>query len=259
MDMFKRSALLLGALILLCYVPAGQVRGQGVELLKVEIIQEYPHDTKSFTQGLLWCNNLVLESTGGYGSSRLRKVRLADGKVLREVTLPYRYFGEGLARIDDRLYQLTWREGKAFVYNLADFSHLRTLEYSGEGWGLTYDGSWLIRSDGSDSLTFHDPSTFAFFRKLPVRLAGRPVFRLNELEFVEGAIYANIWQSTDIVRIDPATGQVTGVIDTSTLPYRTRVAGEDVLNGIAYDQESKTFLLTGKLWPKLYQVRFVPR
>ncbi len=237
---------------------SGGLQNRGVERFTLEIVREYPHDTSAFTQGLVWCNDLYFESTGGYGRSRLRKVRLEDGKVLREVALPSQYFGEGLALAENLLYQLTWQEGKAFVYDMQRFQSVKTLAYLGEGWGLTYDGSWLIRSDGSDRLTFHDPRSFAFFRRVSVQLDGRPVFRINELEFAEGAVYANVWQTTDILRIDPSSGQVTGVIDASSLPYRPRVPGEDVLNGIGYDSERKTFLLTGKLWPKLYEVRLKP-
>lgn len=257
--MAKFAVLLLVAVGTLWLTGAGGLQGQAVERYVVEIIREFPHDTRSFTQGLIWCNNLYYESTGGYGESKLRKVRLEDGKVLREVPLPFRYFGEGLAQAGDLLFQLTWREGKALVYDSRDFKHVKTLDYSGEGWGLAFDGSWLIRSDGSDRLTFHDPETFAFFRRISVRLFGQPVHRLNELEYAQGSVYANIWQSTDIVRIDPATGEVTGIIDASSLPYRPRIPGEDVLNGIGYDEDTKTFLLTGKRWPKIYQVRFRPR
>jgi glutaminyl-peptide cyclotransferase len=228
---------------------------QAVEQLKVEILREYPHDTSSYTQGLVWCGPVYYESTGQFGRSKLRKVRLEDGKVLLERPLEAQYFGEGLARVGNLLLQLTWMAGKAFVYDFRDFSLLRSHDYEGEGWGLTHDGTWLVMSDGSDILTFRDVESFGVWRKVPVRLNGQPVRLLNELEWVDGAVFANVWKSTTIVRIDPSSGQVTGLVDASVLPYRPRIAGEDVLNGIAYNEERKTFLLTGKSWPRLYEVR----
>jgi glutaminyl-peptide cyclotransferase len=233
-----------------------RAEADGVERLTIRILAEYPHDTNAFTQGLIWCGDYVYESTGRYGASRLRQVRLSDGELIREVRLSPRLFGEGLARRGEQLVQLTWRSGIAMIYDFATFRETGRLSYSGEGWGLTFDGGWFIMSDGSDVLTFRDPDTFAVWRRLPVTLEGRPVHLLNELEYAHGSVFANVWQSTDIVRIDPATGAVTAVIDASSLPYRSRMAGEDVLNGIAYHAERGTFLLTGKLWPKLFEVRF---
>ncbi len=222
----------------------------------MKILKDYPHDTSSFTQGLVRSGACLYESTGERGYSKLRKVRLADGKVLRERSLERRYFGEGLALAQGRLIQLTWTSGVAFIWDPETFEPLGQFSYSGEGWGLTFDGSWLIMSDGSSVLTLRDPKSFAVWRRLPVTLNGRPVENLNELEYVEGQIYANVWQSTQIVRIDPSSGHVTAVIDASSLPYTPRVPGNDVLNGIAYDPQKGTFLLTGKLWPRLFEVRF---
>lgn len=257
---FFRPALIstLGCFIWLNCAGGGglPVLGQSVERLSLELISEYPHDATAFTQGLIWCSGKLYESTGRYGDSRLRKVRLKDGRVVRERRLPFNFFGEGLARVEDRLYQLTWRSGTALVYDLKTFEPIRQIRYSGEGWGLTFDGSWLVMSDGSDTLTFRDPASLVVWRRLPVRLEGRPVQWLNELEFAEGEIFANVWQSDQIVRIDPETGQVTAVIDASSLPYKPRSRTEDVLNGIAYVPSRGTFLLTGKLWPKVYEVRF---
>jgi len=233
-----------------------QVPTKPVERLKVRIVATYPHDTGAFTQGLIWCGESLYESTGQYGRSSVRKVRLSDGKVTQQVALPSRIFGEGLAKVGNRLFQLTWRSEVALVYDIADFREVKRVPYDGEGWGLAYDGSWFIMSDGSSTLTLRDPESFAVWRRLPVKLDGRPVNWLNELECAKGAIYANIWQSTDIVRIDPGSGAVTAIIDASTLPYTPKVAGEDVLNGIAYNAARDTFLLTGKLWPKLFEVRF---
>lgn len=224
--------------------------------LSVRILSEYPHDITAFTQGLLRCNDTIIESTGRYGRSLLRRYNLSDGQLLGEVKLSPSYFGEGLARIGNRFFQLTWLSGVALVYDAQTLKEVRRLTYQGQGWGLAYDGKRLIMSDGSDLLFYRDPESFRVQETLSVTLEGQPVFRLNELEFAEGAVYANIWQSTDIVRIDPASGRVTAVIDASSLPYQPRNLGEDVLNGIAYDHQNKTFLLTGKLWPRLYEVRF---
>jgi len=183
-------------------------------------------------------------------------VRLSDGKILDQVSLESRLFGEGLARVENKLIQLTWKKQVALVYDLNTFKELERINYSGEGWGLTYDGSWLVMSDGSDILTFRDSRSFAVWRRLQVKLRGRPVKLLNELEYAEGFIYANVWNSSEIMKIDPQSGRVVAVIETSSLRYKPSIYGEDVLNGIAYIPENKTFLITGKLWPKLFEVVF---
>lgn len=226
------------------------------EQLEVEILAEYPHDPRAFTQGLIWHAGELFESTGRYGSSSLRRVRLKDGKVLDKVSLQPTLFGEGLTRIEDRLIQLTWREQIALVYDHESLRETERIEYSGEGWGLTYDGSWLIMSDGTARLTFRDPRSFGVWRRLSVTLEGKPLELLNELEYAEGFIYANVWNSSRIVKIDPQSGNVKAVIDAASLPYKPSAYGEDVLNGIAYIPEKQTFLLTGKLWPVIYEVRF---
>lgn len=227
-----------------------------VEFLRARVLAEYPHDPRAFTQGLLWHHGSLYESTGQYGQSSLKKVELHSGDVLHEVRLSPRLFGEGLAKVGDRLIQLTWREEVALTYEVETFHELGRLNYSGEGWGLTYDGTSLVMSDGSDVLTFRDPKSFAVQRRLPITLKGRPMSLLNELEFADGSVYANIWQKRDIVRIEPLTGHVTAVIDASRLPYQSKEPSEDVLNGIAYIPGRRTFLLTGKLWPKIFEVRF---
>lgn len=244
------------ALVAFLLMSGGALGGDGpVPRSKIRVVATYPHDTSSFTQGLVWDGGTVLESTGRYGYSRIRRLRLESGEVLLERRLPWMFFGEGLAIVGDRLVQLTWREETALIYDLRTFEEVGRVGYQGEGWGLTFDGSWLIMSDGSQTLTFRDPKTFAVWRRLPVRLEGRPVNWLNELEFADGFIYANVWQSTDILKIDPASGRVTAILDASALPYRQRTEGEDVLNGIAWIPERKTFLLTGKLWPNIFEVR----
>lgn len=245
---------------ILALLPEAQVRGHvgpeaTTQLLRPEVVAVYPHDPTRFTQGLLWDRGAVVESTGRYGYSQVVRWRLDDGTVLCSNRLPWDYFGEGIALAKGVLVQLTWREGTAFFYDPVSLRELGRATYEGEGWGLTFDGAWLIMSDGSDVLTFRDPKTLAVWRRLPVRRDGKAVRHLNELEYVEGFIYANVWQSQEIVKIDASSGRVVAVIDCSSLPYRSRMPGEDVLNGIAWIPERRTFLLTGKLWPQIFEVR----
>lgn len=231
----------------------------GVERLVLQVVATHPHDRGAFTQGLVWHKGKLYESTGQYGGSSLRLVDPATGRVERRVDLATNYFAEGLALAGDRLIQITWNEQVAFVYDLADFSRVGEFRYTGQGWGLAYDGEHLIMSDGSDRLTFRDPRTFATVREVRVKLGESPVHLLNELEWVDGKVYANVWQSEEIVRIDPQTGKVDAVIDASGLLTPEERIGTDVLNGIAYVPSSKTFLITGKLWPKMFEVKLVPR
>lgn len=233
---------------------------QGPPRLMVKVISTRPHDTSAYTQGLVWHEGRLYESAGLYGQSSLREVDPATGEVRRRVDLPRQYFGEGLARVGDRLVQITWQEGAALVYRLSDLEKIGELRYTGEGWGLCHDGARLVRSDGTDLLTFHDPETFAAVGEVRVRMGGAPVDRLNELECVDGAVYANVYQTEDIVRIDPATGEVTAVIDASgLLAAGDYQAGAEVLNGIAWMPETERFLITGKRWPLMFEVELVPR
>lgn len=226
--------------------------------LVVEVVSERPHDRNAFTQGLVWHDGQLYESTGIYGRSSLRRVDPQTARVLQEVKLPGELFGEGLALVDERLIQLTWREQVARVYDRATLRLIEEHRYVGEGWGLCYDGQKLIRSDGSWMLTFHEAARFAVQGQLTVKRDDELVTSLNELECVGDQIYANVWQSNEIVRIDAATGQVTATIDASGLLSAEEASQADVLNGIAYDAQAGTFLITGKLWPKLFEVRFVP-
>lgn len=225
-----------------------------------QVVNTFPHDPRAFTQGLLFHDGKLLESTGLYDQSSLREVDLATGAVLRKSPVPGRYFAEGLALLDGKLYQLTWREEKAFVYDLnADPKTFRKdgeLHYTNEGWGLTTDGHSLIMSDGSSALRFLNPATFAVDHTIHVLKGDMPQERLNELEYVKGEIFANIWQTDWVARIDPASGRVVGMIDFSyLLPEADRTATTDVLNGIAYDPAGERLFVTGKNWPKLFEVR----
>ncbi len=238
-------------------VPPKRAVAAGVENLRVEVLKTYPHDRKAFTQGLVLHQGTFYESTGLVGQSTLRQVELATGRVIRKIDVPPPYFAEGLALVGDRLMQLTWQHGKAFVYDRRTFAKQNELTYRGEGWGLCHDGTNLVMSDGSSNLTIRNASDFTVIRTVRVTLDGRPVDRLNELECAEGAVYANVWTTDQIVRIDPATGQVTARIDAPNLLSAMERHPDGVLNGIAYDASDKTFLITGKLWPKLFRVKFV--
>ena len=225
-----------------------------------QVVNTFPHDPRAFTQGLLFHDGKLLESTGLYGQSSLREVDLATGAVLRQWLVPGQFFAEGLALLDGKLYQLTWKEQKVFVYDLnADpktFRKVGEFSYTNEGWGLATDGHWLIMSDGGSTLRFLNPATFAVDHKVQVLKDGVPQERLNELEYVKGEIYANIWQTDWVARIDPATGRVMGMIDFSyLLPAADRKTTTDVLNGIAYDPVGDRLFVTGKNWPKLFEVR----
>ncbi len=234
---------------------------QAPERLKVKVLATRHHDPAAFTQGLLVHGGSLYESTGLYGSSSLREVDPVSGAVKRKVDVPSEFFAEGLALVDDRLIQLTWKEQKARVYTLAGFTPAGELPYEGEGWGLCWDGKRLVMTDGSDKLTFRDPKTFAFLGEVTVTRAdrmGERVLELNELECVDGVVYANVWQTDEILRIDPSNGRVTAVIDASGLLTAEERQKTDVLNGIAWDPQRKVFLITGKLWPKLFEVAFVP-
>jgi glutaminyl-peptide cyclotransferase len=224
--------------------------------LKVKVLATRPHDPQAYTQGLLWHAGRLFESTGLYGASSLREVEPETGKVLRSTALPAKDFGEGLALVGDRLIQLTWQEGTAYVWGLAKLDLRNQFSYTGEGWGLTWDGKRLIMSDGSDRLTFRDPATFDVLGGVNVSLDGHPVLDVNELEWVDGAVYANVWQTDSILRIDPASGRVTAAIDAAGLLTDAERATAEVLNGIAWRPDTRTFYITGKKWPKLFEVVF---
>ncbi len=220
------------------------------------LVKAYPHDPAAFTEGLFFHDGALYESTGLEGRSDIRKVRLKDGKVLQRQALDRAYFGEGIVNWKDRLLSLTWRHGRGFVWTLGDFAPLSTFRYEGEGWGLTQDGESLIMSDGSAQLRFLDPDSLTEQRRITVRWNGRPVDRLNELEYVRGEIWANIWYDSHIARIDPASGAVIDWIDIGALVKKSGARdSEAVANGIAYDAGRDRIFVTGKYWDKLFEIR----
>jgi glutamine cyclotransferase len=236
--------------------PAPAAAGAPVPIYGFEVVRTYPHDAGAFTQGLVFRDGELLESTGRYPST-VRRVRLEDGAVLHRRELDPTLFGEGLTVFEDRVLTLTWKGGKGFVWDSATLEPEGEFVYAGEGWGLTHDATRLILSDGTAALRFLDPHTFAETGRVPVTVRGRPLGQINELEWVEGEVFANVWQTNFIVRIDPATGVVTGVIDlTDLMPDRSGLDPTDaVLNGIAWDAEGRRLFVTGKNWPKLFEIR----
>jgi glutamine cyclotransferase len=224
-----------------------------------EVVNAFPHDPEAFTQGLIYRDDVLYESTGLYGRSSLRMADLETGEVQRMTALPGEFFGEGLTDWDETLVQLTWQNGTGFVYGREDFSLLSEFGYKTEGWGLTHDGEHLIMSDGTATLYFLDPDTFSIVSTVEVMDGDKPVTKLNELEYILGEVYANIWQTDMIVRIDPETGAVNGWIGLNgLLPEEEQSPVTDVLNGIAYDPQRDRLFVTGKFWPKLYEIRLVP-
>ncbi len=224
-----------------------------------KVVKAFPHDPTAFTQGLVFADGILYESTGLPGYSTLRKVRPETGAVIQKIEVESRYFAEGLALVGSELLQLTWEHHVGFVYDKTTLKRLRTFEYPTEGWGIAFDGRSLVMSDGSSRLFFLDPKTQKPLRSLQVLDQGRPVERLNELEFVKGELWANVWQTDQIARIDPATGRVTGWVDlTGLLRPEARGPEGDVLNGIAWDQTSDRIFVTGKKWPWLFQIELIP-
>jgi len=254
--MSRRPVLLVLTLCLLVVASTAKTLVAG-HADSYQIIHVYPHDPKAFTQGLIYIDGHLYESTGLYGKSSLRMVDLNTGRVLQKYDLPAQYFGEGLTDWGSTLIQLTWRSHKGFVYDRFSFALLRTFDYEGEGWGLTHDDKQLIMSDGTSYLRFLDPKSFRELRRIRVTdESGHEVEKLNELEYIHGEIYANIWQSSTIVRISPHSGKVLGQIDLSGIIDKRELANSDaVLNGIAYDPAGNRLFVTGKLWPKLFEIR----
>lgn len=224
-----------------------------------KVLHEYPHDPRAFTQGLQYLDGVLYEGTGLTGRSSLRKVQLETGVVLQQRSLADEYFGEGITVWRNRIFQLTYTTNTGFVYEKESFKHLGRFQYDGEGWGLTNDGARLIMSDGTPTLRFIDPNSLREISRLMVRDQLQAVDDLNELEFISGKIWANIWMTNRIAQIDPKTGIVTAWIDLTGLLSRQDAVKADVLNGIAFDEAGGRLFVTGKLWPKLYQIEIVPK
>jgi glutamine cyclotransferase len=225
-----------------------------------EVVNSYPHDTGAFTQGLLLRDGFIYESTGLEGQSSLRKVVLETGAVIQQRSVAAEHFAEGMVDWGDRLIQLTWRSKQGFVYDLATFEPTRVFGYDGEGWGLARDDTRLIMSDGTSTLRFLDPETLTESGRIDVTFDGQPLPQLNELEYVKGEVYANVWPTDFIAIIDPETGRTTGRVDLrGLLPADERKRPVDVLNGIAYDATKDRLFVTGKLWPWLYEIRLKPK
>ncbi len=222
------------------------------------VVATYPHDPRAFTQGLFYLDGHLYESTGQIGQSTIRQVRLEDGRVLQSVPIPPHQFGEGIVNWNDQIISVTWQGGTGYRWDLATLRRLGEWRYEGEGWGLTRNGTDIIMSDGSSALRFLDPATLAERRRITVTRDGAEVTQLNELEWVNGEIFANIWQSPLIVRIDPASGRVTGTIDLTPLVAENGDNNDRVLNGIAYDAQGDRLFVTGKYWSRLYEIDLVP-
>lgn len=249
------------ALIILAFgLVSGSVRA-AVPVYTVQVVKTYPHDPAAFTEGLYYRDGSLYESTGRNGQSFIRQVALDTGKVIRQVTIDKKYFGEGIAPWGDHIISLTWTDGAGFVWSGKDFKIHRNFSYSGEGWGLTGNDHNLIMSDGTSTLRFLDPVTLKVVRTLPVTINGRSIDQINELEWVDGEIYANVWRTREIIRIDPQTGKITGIIQLNNLPETqdNTLEIDAVANGIAYDAKTKRLFVTGKLWPNLYEVKLVPK
>ena len=228
-------------------------------LYTYQVVRAYPHDPNAFTQGLQYLDGVLYEGTGLHGRSTIRKVALDTGQVLKQRSVSAEHFGEGITVWKNDLFELTWQTHVAFVYDKTTFEPKKRFSYPGEGWGLTHDGTNLIMSDGSDELRVLDPATFSEKRRIKVTAAGLPLRNLNELEFVKGEIFANIWQTDYVARIAPDTGRVTAYIDLRGLLTASERANTDVLNGIAYDAQQDRLFVTGKLWPKLFEIKWVAK
>ncbi len=245
---------MLKAIILVIYLfPWNCTQLSGVTISDVDVIKKYPHDNTAFTQGLEFHEGRIYESTGRHGFSELRKVDLVTGRVIQRRVLDPQYFGEGITIFQNKVFQLTWKSGKGFVYDLNSFALDREFKISGEGWGLSNDGNNLLLSNGSNQIIFLDPQTLQVLKRVSVTLNDKPQYLLNELEYVDGEIWANVWKKDEILRIDPLTGIVLGILDVGTISER--LSDDDVANGIAWDEEGRKIYITGKFWSYIYEIK----
>lgn len=252
--------LLMGTIGFLPPQRRGAAPAAAPALYGYEVVRSYPHDRAAFTQGLIVRDGVFYEGTGLFGRSTLRKVKIDTGEVLQSRAITAEQFGEGITEWKGSIVQLTWQSQVGFVYDMKTLERTKTWTYTGEGWGLTHDGTRLIMSDGSPALRFIDPATFKEISRVTVRDASGPVERLNELEYVKGEVFANIWQTDRIARIDPKDGRVTGWIDLSgLLSPAERGTSDAVLNGIAYDAAADRLFVTGKLWPRVFEIKLVKK
>ena len=262
----KRIGVYLGTFIVMAMAGAGAwaawlaSQANRVPIYGVEIVNVYPHDLGAFTQGLEFSDGQLYEGTGQYGQSSLRKVQLETGGVLKKAALPNDVFGEGITVWKDRIIQLTWQERVGFIFDKDTFEIRGRFRYAGEGWGLTHDDKHIIMSDGSATLRFLDPETYRPVRSLRVVTPdGRPIDRLNELEYINGEIFANIWNTSTIARISARTGRIVGWIDLSNVRPQQAIGSNAVLNGIAYEPKTQRLFVTGKNWSDLFEIRVIPR
>lgn len=246
----------VGLLLLLAVAGVAPAASE-VPVYTAEVVHAYPHDVTAFTEGLFYLNGYLYESTGLEQHSSVRKVRLETGEVLKKLDIAPQYFGEGIVNWKGHIVSLTWRTEVGFVFDLASFKQERQFSYQGEGWGLTQNGKEIIMSDGTSQLRFLDPDTLKETHRIEVRLRGRPVPNVNELEWVKGEIFANVWQTNWMLRIDPVSGEVLGIVDLKGLLKQSDIVpGQtDVLNGIAYDAKGDRLFVTGKNWPKLFEIQ----
>jgi glutamine cyclotransferase len=261
----KKLILLYCAILLLCiigfsFLSCSPPNGKFPKYYTYQIAETFPHDHNAFTQGLVFETGFFYESTGRHRFSSVRKVDPPTGEILKRYNLDDNYFGEGLTVVDDQIIQLTWRSKVGFVYDKESFKLLKTFNYQTEGWGITYDGNRLIMSDGTENLYFLDPETFEIKSQVRVLDGDDPVKRLNELEYIKGEVFANVWMTENIVRINPETGEVIGWISLQGLKDRAILVPsvDFVLNGIAYDKINNRIFVTGKLWPKIFHITLVP-
>lgn len=257
--MTKNSAY-ISFLVLLTFIfgqcPIALAQGKGVKTYKALVEKAFPHDVSSYTQGLFFHDGKLYESSGQYRHSGFRKTDLLTGKAFQSISIDKRYFAEGSCIFNGKLYILTWREQECLVYDPETLRYLGSFRYQGEGWGLTTDGTYLIMSDGSSDIRFINPDTFMEVKRISVTMNGKPVEYLNELEYIKGEIWANVYTSDIIVRIDPQTGEVNSLVNCKgLLPQSERKPSTDVLNGIAYNPQEDAVYLTGKYWPKIYRIK----